>query len=166
VDLVSKREHTAPFAGLQPLPPAALFTLGGAERSALWAHARRIETEEFSVIDLMRSWAELWRDWTGDRRLLQAIHAELRRGGYAVNAARIRDVRLAAIERPGWVQVYRFGVETSTNPENPHERRSVVLLGLSRDDGRKSRIEVLLTEDEVVWRERWDAWSDGLVRRR
>lgn len=104
-------------------------------------------------------------DWTGDTHLTKAIHAELRRGGYAVNAAEVREVRLAAIERPGWVQVYRFSVETSTNPENPHERRPVVLLGLSRDDGRKSRIEVLLTEDEAAWRARLDAWSDGLIRR-
>ena len=31
---------------------------------------------------------------------------------------------------------------------------------------RTPRIEVLLTEDEAVWRERWEEWSDGLIRRR
>lgn len=107
-----------------------------------------------------------WADWTGDKRLAEAIRRELRRQSYAVNAAQIRDVRLAAIERPGWVQVYRFAVETTTNQENPHAKRPVVLLGLSRDDGRKPRIEVLLTEDEAAWRERLDEWSDGLIVRR
>lgn len=107
-----------------------------------------------------------WRDWTGDKHLEQAIRRELRERGYAVNAAKIRDVRLAAIQRPGWVQVYRFYVETTTNPESPHERRSAVLLGLSREDGRKSQIAVLLTEDEGEFRQRYDEWSDGLIRRR
>ncbi len=107
-----------------------------------------------------------WSDWTGDKHLTKAIRRELRNEGYAVNAAEIREVRLAAIERPGWVQVYRFTVETSTHEENPHTRRPVVLLGLSREDGRKSRIEILLTEDEAVWTEKLDAWSEGLIRRR
>lgn len=115
---------------------------------------------------MLKSLLERWSDWTGDTRLTQAIHAELRRGSFAVHAARVRDVRLAAIERPGWVQVYRFSVETATNEENPHDRRRVVLLGLSRDDGRRSRIDVLLTEDEGEWRERLAAWSDGLILRR
>lgn len=114
---------------------------------------------------MFRDLLKRWSDWTGDKRLTEAIRAELRRGGYAVNAAQIREVRLTAIERPGWVQVYRFAVETTTNPENPHKKEPVLLLGLSRDDGRKSRIEVLLTPDQAAWRERLDAWSDGLIVR-
>ncbi|MEN0110533.1 MAG: hypothetical protein AAF805_07390 [Planctomycetota bacterium] len=106
-----------------------------------------------------------WQNWTGDKRLTDAIRGELRRQGFAVNAAEIRDVRLAAVERPGWVQVYRFAVATATNEENPHTRRDVVLLGLSRDDGRRSRIDVLLTEDESVWMRQLDHWADGLIRR-
>lgn len=109
---------------------------------------------------------ERWNNWTGDKRLTEAIRRELRANGYAVNAAQTLNVRLAAIERPGWVQVYRFAVETTTNPENATEKRAVSLLGLSRDDGRKSRIEVLLTEDEAVWQERLDTWSEGLIVRR
>lgn len=106
-----------------------------------------------------------WSNWTGDKRLTQAIRTELRRLNYAVSAAEIRDVRLAAIQRPGWVQVYRFQVEARTNEENPHTRRDVLLRGLSRDDGRQPRIEVLLTEDETCWQQRLDEWSDGLIRR-
>lgn len=115
---------------------------------------------------MFKQWAQRWSDWTGDKKLTDAIRAELRRGGWAVHSAQIRDVRLAAIERPGWVQVYRFAVETTLQTENPHHRRAAVLLGLSRDDGRRSRIEVFLTEDEAAWRERLEQWSEGLIRRR
>lgn len=106
-----------------------------------------------------------WSDWTGDKRLTEAIRRELRRGGYAVNASQIRQVRLAAIERPGWVQVYRFSVETETMEENPHIRRKALLFGVSREDGRKSRIEVLLTEEETTYQEQLQTWSEGLLWR-
>ena len=99
---------------------------------------------------MLKAWLAKLSDWTGDKDLLKAIHKQLRDDGYAVNGAQIREVRLAAIQRPGWLQVYRFYVETVTNGENPHERREVRLLGLSRDDGRQKRIDVLLTEDEAV----------------
>lgn len=106
-----------------------------------------------------------WSNWTGDKRLTEAIRRELRNSGYAVSTAEIRQVRLAAIERPGWVQVYRFAVATSTRDENPHKREEVMLLGLSREDGRKTRIDVLLTKDEIIWRKQLDEWSDGLIKR-
>ena len=115
---------------------------------------------------MFRDLLQRWRDWTGDKRLDQAIRKELRRLGYGAYTAKTRDVRLAAIQRPGWVQVYRFGVETTADLDKGlEERRRVYLHGLSREDGRKSRIEVLLTEDEEVWRERFEQWSDGLITR-
>lgn len=115
---------------------------------------------------MLKKLLQSWSDWTGDKKLTQAIQRELRRLGYAVHAAQTREVQLAAIERPGWVQVYRFQVETQTNEENPHTRRAVVLHGVSRDDGRKSRIEVLLTESLSERNQRLNDWSEGLIRRR
>ncbi len=118
---------------------------------------------------MLREWFQRWCDWTGDADLERAIRAELRRQGYAVRASLIRDVRLAAIQRPGWLQVFRFRVEAVLNEENPgprpEDRREVLLHGLSRDDGRESRIEVLLTEDQAEWRSRLDEWSEGMIRR-
>ena len=102
-----------------------------------------------------------WSDWTGDRRLDEAINAELRRQGYAVHAAQTREVRLVAIERPGWVQVHKFRVQTTDRDKNP-----ITLLGLARDDGRKSNIDVLLTIDPKVRASRMNEWSEGLIRRR
>ncbi|MEM6329441.1 MAG: hypothetical protein AAF790_04240 [Planctomycetota bacterium] len=100
-----------------------------------------------------------WLDWTGDADLTRAIRGELRRQQLAVNAAKIREVRLVAIERPGWVQVRRFRVETLDREKQP-----LTLLGLARDDGRKNRIEVLLTASRAELGRRLDVWCDGLLR--
>ena len=114
---------------------------------------------------------ELWSGWTGDRYLEQAIRAQLRRQGYAVHAATIRDVRLVAVERPGWVQICRFWVETTsmaeaTIPESDQQaEKQLVLYGLSRDDGRRTGIKILLTEDAAECRHKLDAWSEGMIRR-
>lgn len=109
---------------------------------------------------MLKAFLQRWRDWPGDKLLDRAIRAELRRQGYAAHTAKTREVTLVAIERPGWVQVYRFGVDTRDASGN-----AVTLLGLSRDDGRKSKIEILLTTDERAWRTRVELWSDGLIRR-
>ncbi|MEM8865705.1 MAG: hypothetical protein AAGF31_09215 [Planctomycetota bacterium] len=101
-----------------------------------------------------------WSDWTGDRHLEQAIRAELRRMELPAHAAKIRRVRLVAIQRPGWVQVRRFQVETLDADKNPYQ-----LIGLARDDGRQSRIKVLLTRDVDVLKRQLDEWSEGLIRR-
>ncbi|MEM9186680.1 MAG: hypothetical protein AAGB00_09320 [Planctomycetota bacterium] len=106
--------------------------------------------------DLLKRWA----DWTGDRGLDQAIRGELRRLSLASHAATTKRVRLVAVERPGWVQVRRFQVDTFDQDKNP-----LSLLGLARDDGRKARIEVLLTRDAAELKQRLDEWSEGLIRR-
>lgn len=115
---------------------------------------------------MFRDLLKRWSDWTGDKHLERAIHSELRRGGYAVHASRIFDVRLVAIERPGWVQVTRFAVETTAPAGDGDQRRPVVLLGIARDDARSGPIRVLVTEDEAVWRDRLREWSDGLITTR
>lgn len=107
-----------------------------------------------------------WADWTGDKRLTDAIRGELRRRGYAAQSAKTRDVRLAAVERPGWVQVYSFRVETTAGGAEAAARREVVLFGVSREDVRTSKIAVHLAEDPACWRRQLDEWSDGLVVRR
>lgn len=99
-------------------------------------------------------------DWTGDRHLDQAIRRELLAMQLATHAAKTKRVRLVAIERPGWVQVRRFQVDTFDADKQP-----VSLLGLARDDGRKSRIEVLLTRDIDAFNHQLDVWSEGLIRR-
>ncbi|MEM8885431.1 MAG: hypothetical protein AAGD14_15295, partial [Planctomycetota bacterium] len=61
--------------------------------------------------------------------------AEVRRWliaeGYGAKTAVFDEVELHAIKRPGWVQVYRYGLTALT----PDERK-VPLFGAVRDDGR------------------------------
>lgn len=70
------------------------------------------------------------------------------------------DVKLVAIERPGWVQVWRFRVETKTVDGQP-----VTLHGSARDDGRRARSEVLLATSVERVVQQIDAWSEGLIQR-
>lgn len=107
---------------------------------------------------MFRDLLNRWADWTGDASLTRAIHGELRRLKYAATTAKTRDVRLIAIQRPGWVQVRQFLVET-----RDAEKNSVTLLGLARDDGRKSRIEILLTTSRSSFISQRTAWSEGLI---
>ena len=113
---------------------------------------------------MLKSFLQRWRDWTGDKHLDRAIRAELRRLGYASHTAKTRSVRLTAIQRPGWVQVYRFGVDT-TRPTDEDTPETITLLGAARDDGRRSGIDVLLTDNPRLLHQRLEAWCEGLIRR-
>ncbi|MEM6655720.1 MAG: hypothetical protein AAF596_07955 [Planctomycetota bacterium] len=108
---------------------------------------------------MLKQLLKRWADWTGDHNLTLAINRELRKRGLAVHAAATRDVRLIAVERPGWVQVRSFHVETFNSDKQP-----VTVLGLARDDGRKERIDVLLTESVAEFTSQRDEWSDGLIQ--
>ncbi|MEN1680879.1 MAG: hypothetical protein AAGJ46_14925 [Planctomycetota bacterium] len=99
-------------------------------------------------------------EWTGDRHLDMAIRRELRRLKLGSASIRVHDLRLIAIQRPGWVQVRQFLVDTTDADKQP-----VTMLGLSRDDGRESKIDVLLTRDSALYRQRQTAWCEGLIRR-
>jgi len=66
----------------------------------------------------------------------KVTEAEIRRWlveqGYEARAAKFDEVDLVAIERPGWVQVFRFQLTTG---KNKGERGA--LFGAVRDDGRR-----------------------------
>lgn len=109
---------------------------------------------------MLKQLIQRWSDWVGDRHLELAIHAQLRKQGYAVHAARIRDAHLAAIERPGWVMVHRFRVETLDAEKNP-----VTLAGVARDDSRSEKILVALSPHAGEIQRQFSAWSEGLIRK-
>ncbi len=99
-------------------------------------------------------------DWVGDRHLDLAIRDALRRDGWGVHMATIRDVRLGAVERPGWVQVYTFWVETTDRNRTP-----IDVFGVSLNDGRRTGTEVFLSPDEGERDARFVAWSEGMTVR-
>ncbi|QDU90029.1 hypothetical protein Pla175_34280 [Pirellulimonas nuda] len=99
-------------------------------------------------------------DWVGDRHLDTAIRDALRRDGYGVHMAAIRDVRLSAVERPGWVQVYTFWVETTDAARQPIE-----VFGVSLNDGRQIGTEVFLSPDPMARDAQFAQWSTGMTVR-
>lgn len=54
--------------------------------------------------DLLQS----WNAWCGDRDMEIAIRDQLSRDGWAGRSAKLADIKLAAVKRPGWLQIYSF----------------------------------------------------------
>lgn len=114
---------------------------------------------------MLSQFLKLWNDWTGDKSMTDAIRAHLRRSGYAAHGAKTRDVHLAAIERPGWVQVWTFSVETHLVEGTPAQRQPILLFGVARNDGRKTGTKIVLSEDEPSRRQQLEIWTEGMLRR-
>jgi len=60
------------------------------------------------MIRFLQSLQTRWSNWCGDHEMELAIRRHLSTAGYFGNTAKLRAIRLAAVERPGWLQVYRF----------------------------------------------------------
>lgn len=109
-----------------------------------------------------------WNDWCGDREMELAIRQHLSRNGYFGGTAKFRSVRLVAVQRPGWLQVYRFEATARIvaeadehQPDPPpvyHE-----LFGLVRDDIRHKISDVRVFQREEDRRCLFARWSDGLI---
>lgn len=98
-----------------------------------------------------------WRSYTGDRDLELAIRSRLRGRGLRGNAATILDTRLIAVERPGWLQLYRFTIDAEDQDGRPTR-----LYGLARLDERAhSEIELFGGESDRDLKA--GEWSRGLV---
>jgi hypothetical protein len=127
----------------------------------------RVSHREFELKTLLKTLAQRWNDWCGDRDKELAIRQYLTREGYYGGTAKLRNVRLVAIARPGWLQVYRFEVtarlvqKVADDQPDPapieHE-----LFGLVRDDGRRGT-DVRLFRDEEARKDLFARWSDGLI---
>ncbi len=108
----------------------------------------------------MRKWLKnlvtRWNNWVGDRHLELAIRDRMVAQGLP-RSALIRNVRLSAIERPGWVQIYRFEVSSSDESGSPWR-----MLGVARDDGRAST-QVRLFHNQAEADTQFATWSEGLI---
>lgn len=100
-----------------------------------------------------------WKNWLGDSSLEQAIRNQLVREGYPRQASRIVEPRMSAIQRPGWVQVWRFRVDTH------REGEPVTLFGAARDDGRVGT-KVMLSANYAAVEKQLAEWSEGLLLRK
>lgn len=61
-----------------------------------------------ALLGFFKTLAGRWNNWVGDRDMELAIRAHLTGRGYYGDSATLRDVRLSAVQRPGWLQVFVF----------------------------------------------------------
>jgi len=110
-----------------------------------------------------------WKNWAGDHEMEIAIRRHLSNRGYRGAAAELKSVKLIAIQRPGWIQIYRFEAVATPQPADAEpagssqsELSSVLLYGLVRDDGRThSEVEVFVHPARRI--ELFQQWSKGMI---
>ncbi|MEM6778298.1 MAG: hypothetical protein AAF670_11630 [Planctomycetota bacterium] len=97
-----------------------------------------------------------------------AIRKHLTQEGYFGSTAKFRSVRLVAVARPGWRQVYRFEATARVTPPDEESNGVTVpvyheLFGLVQEDARHRVSDVRVFVDPAERQELFSRWSDGLI---
>ena len=116
----------------------------------------------------IRNLRQKWDDWCGDHEMENSIRKHLTQNGYFGSSAKFQAVRLIAVQRPGWLQLYRFEVTARVDPQvsddaptpEPDYRQ---LFGLVREDHRQNRSNVRVFIDENERLALFQQWSEGLI---
>lgn len=122
------------------------------------------------MIAFLKSLQEKWNNWCGDHEMEQEIRKHLSKNGYYGKSVKLRNVRLVAVQRPGWLQVFRFEAtarlqfeETDgPDPEASYDE----LFGLVREDIRHNITDVRVFQDQVERRELFLRWGKDLIQLR
>lgn len=112
---------------------------------------------------MFRHLIERWKNWVGDAELERAIRDELVRQGFPRQGSQLRGTHLYAIQRPGYVQVWSFEVDTQRGGLDVH------LYGAARDDTRnegRQSAAVIISSDPIEVEQQLAQWSEGLIVRR
>lgn len=150
----------------------------GAFASSLFFHGafsplNAKKAEAMRWLNWLTQLSDRWRNWSGDHEMELAIRRHLSDSGFRGAAAELRAVKLIAIQRPGWVQIYRFeavAIRQPTNSESESQdenwarspSQSVLLYGLVRDDGRThSEVETFIHPGRRI--ERFHQWAEGMI---
>ena len=127
------------------------------------------------MFEVLRNLRERWNNWCGDREMELAIRKHLNENGFFGGTATLRNVRLVAVQRPGWLQVFRFEALARVRPDEPADETADQeldpdqkpqyrqLFGLVRDDIRHKMNSVRVFEDEDQRRELFANWSEDLI---
>jgi hypothetical protein len=127
---------------------------------------------------LLRDLRQRWANWAGDHEMENAIRRHLSDNGYFGGTAKLRAVRLAAVQRPGWLQVFRFEVTARVADHGVSDSRAAGdhaedfpatyhdLFGLVREDHRHNRTEIRVFRSSDQRAELFGRWSDGLLQLR
>lgn len=121
-----------------------------------------------SMFGWLKQLQKRWDDWCGDHEMELEIRKHLTANGFYGGTAKFRAVRLVAVERPGWQQIYRFEVTARVaeqiSDDDPNRPGSYCeLYGLVRDDIRHKISTVRVFESERERRSLFARWSDGLI---
>lgn len=122
------------------------------------------------MIALLKSLREKWNNWCGDHEMELEIRKHLTKNGYYGSSVKFKNVRLVAVQRPGWLQIFRFEatarlqVEETDGPEP--EATYDELYGLVRDDIRHKTTTVRVFHDPGQRRELFLRWSEDLIQLR
>ena len=102
----------------------------------------------------------------GNRVTEKDIRDWLDQNGFVGRSAKIEDLEIHAIKRPGWLQIFRFEAQVLTNTEDNPIRQH--FFGVVRDDEREQSLEkrtiVMLFDDVEARQEKLDELSEGLLR--
>lgn len=112
----------------------------------------------------LKQLTEKWANWLGDRDMELSLRRHLSENGFLGHAARFSQLRLVAVQRPGWLQVYTFIVEAHSqiNDTDPQQK----LFGIVRQDERYERCEIRLFSIQSERAKLLDEWSQDLIRLR
>jgi hypothetical protein len=121
------------------------------------------------MIAFIQHLRERWNDWCGDRDMEMTIRNHLTDNGYFGGTAKLKNVRMVAVQRPGWLQVFRFDAQARLRPAPSDEETADAeavyhnLFGLVRDDIRHKVNTVRVFDDEGQRRELFRRWSEDLI---
>ncbi len=121
------------------------------------------------MIGWVKHLRQRWNDWCGDHEMELTIRKHLTENGFFGGTAQLKNVRLVAVQRPGWLQVFRFEArarvrpaeQSDDSPEGDPEYRE--LFGLVRDDIRHKINTVRVFADEDQRRDLFTRWSEDLI---
>ena len=112
----------------------------------------------------LRQLAEKWTNWLGDRDLDLALRKHLNEQGFLGESAQFSQLRLVAVQRPGWLQVYTFTAQAKSRLNASDQQQS--LFGIVRQDERFNRMEIRVFSVLGERTQLVEQWSDGLIRLR
>ena len=97
----------------------------------------------------------------GNKVVEKDIRDWLSQNGYNGKSAKFTEIELHAIKRPGWLQIFRFGLEHLTA-----ENLKVQLFGSMYSDERYGQPKIVVYEDLAARDAKLAEWSQGLITQR
>lgn len=95
-----------------------------------------------------------------------SIRKHLTENGYFGGSAKLKAVRLVAVQRPGWKQVFRFECTArvdSGDTQSDDPPRDEELFGLVREDIRRGESTTRVFSDAEQRRQLFRRWSEDMI---